>query len=113
MFPQNDKRLLTKFKNKMNPSSQQINQMKITVYLLFSLLLLSCSKTEHVDSEAVYQSLTPDQQDVWNYFIRFNNSTEVSTVAITEYLNQGGEISGYDRDRNLNSVQKQFTLHYG
>lgn len=97
MFPQNDKRLLTKFKNKMNPSSQQINQMKITVYLLFSLLLLSCSKTEHVDSEAVYQSLTPDQQDVWNYFIRFNNSTEVSTVAITEYLNQGGEISGYDQ----------------
>lgn len=71
--------------------------MKIAVYLLFSLMLFSCTKTEQVDSEAVYESLTPDQQDVWNYFIRYNNSTEVSTVGITESLDLGGEISGYDQ----------------
>lgn len=62
-------------------------------------MLFSCTKTEHVDSEAVYQSLTPDQQDVWDYFIRYNNTTEVATVGVTELLDLGGQISGFDQLR--------------
>lgn len=73
--------------------------MKIAVYLFLSLMLFSCTKTEHVDSEAVYQSLTPDQQDVWDYFIRYNNTTEVATVGVTELLDLGGQISGFDQLR--------------
>ena len=73
--------------------------MKIAVYLFLSLMLFSCTKTEHVDSEAVYQSLTPDQQDVWDYFIRYNNTPEVATVGVTELLDLGGQISGFDQLR--------------
>lgn len=71
--------------------------MKIAVYLLMSLMLFSCTKIEEVDSQAIFESLTPDQQDVWNYFIKYNNETEVSTVGITEVLNLGGNISGFDQ----------------